>query len=64
MPGRGRRLPGLFRVNPFSIARRVGESARRAIDDARRQAPGARMVGEFTVRQTIREIRRRLGGPR
>lgn len=64
MSGRGRRLPGVLGVNPFSIVRRVGESARRAVDDARRQAPGARMVGEFTVRQAIREIRRRLGGSR
>lgn len=43
------------------LLRRLGDDARRAIDDTRRQAPGARMIGEFTVREGVRLVRRRLG---
>ncbi|MFM8625601.1 MAG: hypothetical protein ACKOCC_01455 [Actinomycetota bacterium] len=43
------------------LVRRLRDDTRRAIDDTRRQAPGARMIGEFTVRESVRLVRRRLG---
>lgn len=43
------------------LVRRLSDDARRAIDDTRRQAPGARMIGELTVREGVRFVRRRLG---
>lgn len=44
-----------------ALVRRIVGDAQRAVEDTRRQAPGARMVGEFTVRQIVKEARRRAG---
>lgn len=52
-------------MNPFAaLVRRIAGETKRIIEDTQRQAPGARMIGEFTVRHAMREIRRRVGGMR
>lgn len=52
-------------MNSFdAVVRRVLRGAGQVVDDMRRQAPGARMVGEFTVRHLVREVRRRVEGGR
>lgn len=52
-------------MNPFdAVVRRVLRGAGQVVGDVRRQAPGARMVGEFTVRHLVREMRRRVEGGR
>lgn len=40
--------------------RAVGEGVGRLVNDLRRQAPGARMVGEFAVKLGLAELGRRI----
>lgn len=57
-------MPGLRQVVEALTApvRAVGDAVARRADDIRRQAPGARMIGEFAVRTGLREVGKRLGG--
>ena len=40
--------------------RSIGSWATRQISEVRRQAPAARMIGEFVVRQGVREVEKRM----
>jgi hypothetical protein len=49
-------------VNPLSAAARaIGRELDRRVREVRAQAPGARMVGEFTVKFGLRRLTRALG---
>lgn len=54
-------LQGL--INAFTAPARVAHRRVAAVvDSVRRQAPGARMVGEFAVKIGLKEIGRRIQG--
>ena len=55
-------MPGLRQViRGFTAPLRfVGDSAARAADNIRSQAPGARMIGEFAVKMGLSEIGKRI----
>lgn len=48
-------------VNPLEIGSSTVRRMRELVDSLRRQAPGARMVGEFAVRLASKDVARRLG---
>ena len=47
-------------LTPSAFVRRIGS----VIGSLRRQAPGARMVGEFAVKHATNEVKRRVTPPR
>lgn len=48
-------------TNPLvSIHRAVWKSLSERVASVRRQAPGARMVGEFAVKQAVKEAQRKV----
>lgn len=49
-------------ISALSPARAVGRGVAGAISSLRRQAPGARMVGEFVVKAGTDEVAKRLKG--
>lgn len=54
-------MPGIREVMPFSsLVRGVTRHAAKSVDDLRRQAPGAKMIGQFAVRSGVAALRRRL----
>lgn len=54
-------MSDLFCLSSVSrVTRSARDVAERAFDDARRQAPAARMIGEFSVRAVSAEMDRRL----
>ncbi|MEY5059833.1 MAG: hypothetical protein RJA51_1580 [Actinomycetota bacterium] len=64
MSRRGRLVPGLRQIVEAltTPVRALGDAVVRRADDIRRQAPGARMIGEFAVRTGLREVGKRFGG--
>ena len=57
MPG----LQGLIRAL-LAPARRVHDAAGRSVESMQRDAPAAKMIGEFTVKHGVRELMRRING--
>ena len=57
-------MPGLRQIVEVisTPVRALGDAVVRRADDIRRQAPGARMIGEFAVRTVLREVGKRLRG--
>ncbi|MGA0862964.1 MAG: hypothetical protein ACO3RB_03635 [Ilumatobacteraceae bacterium] len=54
-------MPGVREVMPFSsLVRALARHAEKSVDDVRRQAPGAKMIGQFAVRSGVAALRRRL----
>lgn len=49
-------------MNPHDVVQSALNRVREVVDSIRRQAPGARMVGEFAVRMATRDVARRLSG--
>lgn len=50
-------------TNPLvSVHRAFWRSVSGTVQSIRRQAPGARMIGEFAVKHVISEANKRLGG--
>jgi hypothetical protein len=42
-------------MNPLSLASSIVRRMQHTLRDMQQQAPGARMVGEFAVRQAVKE---------
>jgi hypothetical protein len=42
-------------MNPLSLASSIVRHMQNTLRDMQKQAPGARMVGEFAVRQAVKE---------
>lgn len=57
-------MPGLRQIVEVisTPVRALGDAVVRRADDIRRQAPGARMIGEFAVRTGLREVGKRFRG--
>ena len=55
-------MPGFRQVNRRITAplRMIGAEVGRVMSDLRKQAPGARMVGEFAVKMGLSEIGKKL----
>ncbi|MFM1790023.1 MAG: hypothetical protein RLZZ526_350 [Actinomycetota bacterium] len=55
-------MPDLRQIGRFIVrpALMVGDGVGRALGDLRRQAPGARMVGEFAVKMGLTELGKRI----
>ncbi|MEY4032583.1 MAG: hypothetical protein RL573_1495 [Actinomycetota bacterium] len=51
------RQVGRHLVRPVMV---IGEGVGRALSDLRKQAPGARMVGEFAVKLGLNELGKRI----
>lgn len=47
-------------MNPLSLASSIVKRLQHSLRDMQRQAPGARMVGEFAVRQAVKEANKAL----
>ena len=47
-------------MNPLSLASSIVRRLQNSLRDIQRQAPGARMVGEFAVRQAVKEANKTL----
>ena len=47
-------------MNPLSLASSIVRRLQHSLRDMQRQAPGARMVGEFAVRQAVKEANKTL----
>lgn len=48
-------------MKPGSLVGAASRAAREALESLRKQAPGARMIGEMTVRFLSRDAARRFG---
>jgi hypothetical protein len=47
-------------MNPFELHTKVWRLITHTISDMRKQAPGARMVGEFAVKQASKEASKKI----
>jgi len=47
-------------MNPLDLHTKVWQKISRTIADLRQQAPGARMIGEFAVRQASKEATKKI----
>jgi len=55
-------MPDLRQVGRHLLrpVRQIGEGVGRVVGDLRRQAPGARMVGEFAVKMGLSELGKKI----
>jgi hypothetical protein len=63
VPDRGEKEVEEEVTNPFvSVHRAVWRSVSDTVRSFRRQAPGARMIGEFAVKHVVNEAQKKFGG--